>query len=261
MQGLELLISVDLSVLCFPHTRWWYLVVDEGHRLKNASCCLSTKLRAFKAEGRLLLTGAALQRPTMLYRTIAVCELTRLLEHDSLLIPAGTPLHNGVEDLWALLNFLMPNLFGSEETFTQWCDVQSYPCWLDCRGSASHLRGSKRHRNPRAASPSYVPEVRSQLQMARFAGGLMAVIPDGDSEAALLGQEEALLVADRLHLMLRPFMLRRLKEDVASELPQKDCAAPSCIMPGALLTHLNISCWLLQSLSCSSKDDDPDDSV
>jgi SNF2-related domain len=34
--------------------------------------------------------------------------------------PAGTPLHNGVEDLWALLNFLMPNLFGSEQTFTQW---------------------------------------------------------------------------------------------------------------------------------------------
>jgi hypothetical protein len=35
-------------------------VVDEGHRLKNASCCLSTKLRTFKAEGRLLLTGGAL---------------------------------------------------------------------------------------------------------------------------------------------------------------------------------------------------------
>lgn len=35
-------------------------MVDEGHRLKNASCCLSTKLRTFKAEGRLLLTGGAL---------------------------------------------------------------------------------------------------------------------------------------------------------------------------------------------------------
>lgn len=46
---------------------------------------------------------------------------------------------------------------------------------------------------------------------------------EGESEAALLRQEEALLVADRLHLVLRPFMLRRLKEDVASELPQKVC--------------------------------------
>ena len=40
--------------------RWWYIVVDEGHRLKNATCCLSTKLRTFKAEGRLLLTGNVL---------------------------------------------------------------------------------------------------------------------------------------------------------------------------------------------------------
>lgn len=37
------------------------------------------------------------------------------------MILAGTPLHNGVEDLWALLNFLMPDLFGSEQTFMQWC--------------------------------------------------------------------------------------------------------------------------------------------
>lgn len=35
-------------------------MVDEGHRLKNATCCLSTKLRTFKAEGRLLLTGNVL---------------------------------------------------------------------------------------------------------------------------------------------------------------------------------------------------------
>ncbi len=33
----------------------------------------------------------------------------------------GTPVHNAIEDLWALLNFLMPDLFGSEKTFTQWC--------------------------------------------------------------------------------------------------------------------------------------------
>jgi hypothetical protein len=61
-------------------------------------------------------------------------------------------------------------------------------------------------------------------QLCRFAGGLRAVMPEGEdteSEASLLGQEEALLVADRLHLVLRPFMLRRIKEDVAAELPQK----------------------------------------
>ncbi len=39
--------------------RWLYLVVDEGHRLKNATCKLAVTLRAFKADGRLLLTGRA----------------------------------------------------------------------------------------------------------------------------------------------------------------------------------------------------------
>ena len=36
-----------------------------------------------------------------------------------------------------------------------------------------------------------------------------------------LQEEEVLLVTSRLHQILRPFMLRRLKETVASELPTK----------------------------------------
>jgi hypothetical protein len=78
----------------------------------------------------------------------------------------------------------------------------------------------------------YLPVMQSCSQACRFAGGLRAVLPEGEdaeSEASLLGQEEALLVADRLHLVLRPFMLRRLKEDVAAELPQK--------VPGAACLH------------------------
>lgn len=36
------------------------MVVDEGHRLKNADCKLAIALRAVHAEGRLLLTGMML---------------------------------------------------------------------------------------------------------------------------------------------------------------------------------------------------------
>lgn len=32
----------------------------------------------------------------------------------------GTPVQNKLEELWALLNFLMPSLFGSSEEFQQW---------------------------------------------------------------------------------------------------------------------------------------------
>ena len=46
-------------------------------------------------------------------------------------------------------------------------------------------------------------------------------VDEADGEAGLLSAEEALLVAGRLHRVLRPFVLRRLKESVASELPPK----------------------------------------
>ena len=36
---------------------WQYIVLDEGHRLKNAACKLNTELRAYSATHRLLLTG------------------------------------------------------------------------------------------------------------------------------------------------------------------------------------------------------------
>lgn len=47
---------------------------------------------------------------------------------------------------------------------------------------------------------------------------------DDDDEAshnAMLSEEEVLIVTSRLHQVLRPFMLRRLKEAVAGELPAK----------------------------------------
>ncbi len=39
---------------------WKYLVVDEGHRLKNSGCRLLRELRAIPTANKLLLTGVAL---------------------------------------------------------------------------------------------------------------------------------------------------------------------------------------------------------
>jgi SWI/SNF-related matrix-associated actin-dependent regulator of chromatin subfamily A member 5 len=55
-----------------------YLIIDEAHRIKNEKAKFSTVVRQFKSEHRLLLTG--------------------------------TPLQNNLHELWALLNFLMPNV-------------------------------------------------------------------------------------------------------------------------------------------------------
>ncbi|KAJ7719352.1 SNF2 family DNA-dependent ATPase [Mycena maculata] len=67
---------------------WGYIVVDEGHRLKNLNCALMRELRRYKSAGRMVLTG--------------------------------TPLHNNLAELWALLNFVLPDVFDDVDAFQEW---------------------------------------------------------------------------------------------------------------------------------------------
>ncbi|XP_024989764.1 chromatin structure-remodeling complex protein SYD isoform X8 [Cynara cardunculus var. scolymus] len=120
---------------------WHYVIIDEGHRIKNASCKLNADLKHYHSSHRLLLTG--------------------------------TPLQNNLEELWALLNFLLPNIFNSSEDFSQWFN------------------------KPFESNA------------------------DNSLEEALLSEEENLLIINRLHQVLRPFVLRRLKHKVENQLPEK----------------------------------------
>ncbi|KAL7436596.1 hypothetical protein ACHAXM_005269 [Skeletonema potamos] len=106
---------------------WKYLIIDEAHRIKNENSSLSKAVRLLNTGFRLLITG--------------------------------TPLQNNLHELWALLNFLLPEIFGDSEQFDQWFSLS-------------------------------------------------------DSS----GQEN---VIRKLHTVLRPFMLRRVKKDVATALPPK----------------------------------------
>ncbi|VDO03593.1 unnamed protein product [Rodentolepis nana] len=103
-----------------------YLVIDEAHRIKNEKSKLSEVVRMFNSQNRLLITG--------------------------------TPLQNNLHELWALLNFLMPKMFQSSDTFDELFNSHSL-------------------------------------------------------------QEETLVT--RLHSILRPFLLRRVKADVEKKLPPK----------------------------------------
>jgi superfamily II DNA or RNA helicase len=40
---------------------WQYLILDEGHRIKNRNCKLVKELKSFKSVSRLLLTGTPIQ--------------------------------------------------------------------------------------------------------------------------------------------------------------------------------------------------------
>uniref|UniRef100_A0A8B9HMU1 SWI/SNF related, matrix associated, actin dependent regulator of chromatin, subfamily a, member 5 n=1 Tax=Astyanax mexicanus TaxID=7994 RepID=A0A8B9HMU1_ASTMX len=113
----------------FKKFNWRYLVIDEAHRIKNEKSKLSEIVREFKTTNRLLLTG--------------------------------TPLQNNLHELWALLNFLLPDVFNSSEDFDSWFDTNN------CLGDTK--------------------------------------------------------LVERLHTVLRPFLLRRIKADVEkSLLPKKE---------------------------------------
>lgn len=124
---------------------WQYIIVDEGHRMKNSKSKFTQTLGTqFNSVCRVLLTG--------------------------------TPLQNNLSELWALLNFLLPKIFNSCEDFEKWFNQ---PFSNKVGGNSS------------------------------------------DRQNFELNEEEQLLIINRLHQVLRPFLLRREKIEVEKELPSK----------------------------------------
>jgi ATP-dependent DNA helicase len=120
--------------------KWNYLIVDEGHRLKNMNCRLIRELKTLDCKSKMLLTG--------------------------------TPLQNNLTELWSLLNFLLPDVFSSLDNFETWFDFASN-------------------------------------------------IGEEGSNKEIIAQEQRNSVISKLHSILKPFLLRRVKTDVETSLPGK----------------------------------------
>lgn len=118
----------------FQKMRWQYMILDEAQAIKLSQSLRWKLLLSFQCRNRLLLTG--------------------------------TPIQNSMQELWALLHFIMPSLFDLHDEFSDWFskDIESH-----------------------AQSNTQLNE--QQLK--------------------------------RLHVILKPFMLRRIKKNVQSELGDK----------------------------------------
>lgn len=53
-----------------------------------------------------------------------MAQVIRLFNSRNRLLITGTPLQNNLHELWALLNFLLPDVFGESEAFDQWFSGQ-----------------------------------------------------------------------------------------------------------------------------------------
>lgn len=126
--------------------QWKYLIVDEGHRLKNHKCRLFRELNEL-ANGSVLVGGA------------------------NKILLTGTPLQNNLTELWSLLNFLMPEIFDDLEFFQS---------------------------------------------VFAFDG-----VGEDEAEENMIEREASGNIVSKLHKILAPFMMRRLKRDVEESLPDK----------------------------------------
>ena len=79
--------GVNICINKLKKIKWELLIIDEAHRIKNENALLSKNVRLLESKFRILVTG--------------------------------TPLQNNLHELWALLNFLLPDIFSSSSDFDE----------------------------------------------------------------------------------------------------------------------------------------------
>ena len=158
----------------FQKVKWQYMILDEAQAIKSSQSSRWKSLLGFHCRNRLLLTG--------------------------------TPIQNNMQELWALLHFIMPSLFDSHDEFSEWFskDIENH-----------------------AQSNTKLNE--DQLR--------------------------------RLHMILKPFMLRRVKKHVQKELGDKieeDVFCDLTYRQRAYYTNLRNKISILDLIEKAAVGDDQD---
>jgi SNF2 family DNA or RNA helicase len=152
------------------------------------------------------------------------------------LLLTGTPLQNNLAELWALLHFTLPGKFSTEndiqkafeDHFEHDSDVED-----DGMESAHPGRDSTDYNHRRIVKKSYYGKLFRFVNGARpVADCLTNDSPSTNRAQDAAGKEK---IVRQLHVLLKPYILRRLKADVALELPPKVSTSDTALLLNALL--------------------------
>ena len=191
----------------FQKLDWKYLVVDEGHRLKNPSCKLMRQLKMLKTDSRILLSG--------------------------------TPIQNSLKELWSMLNFVNPNIFDDVSIFERWYKLLS----VSQRSIQKIVCNEEEEEK----------ENGSQVPLLRKAHSLSTL-----SLEELMKEERKDWILSKLHEILKPFLLRRVKADIQDQykLPKKIKVVVNLPMTDVQNKLMNMSRALAMS-HCMRTDSNP----
>ena len=75
----DMMVSTNMKYTLGSSIYWQYVILDEGHKVKNELSNISKQMLKVRSYGKIILTG--------------------------------TPLQNNLHELWAMLSYLEPDIF------------------------------------------------------------------------------------------------------------------------------------------------------
>ncbi|CAK9299830.1 unnamed protein product [Gordionus sp. m RMFG-2023] len=125
------------------------------------------------------------------------------------LLLTGTPIQNDLMELWSLMHFLMPHVFKEAGQFSDWF---ARPLGSYVVSGAEELpsRGDARDIMLGSLDDNYTSSTNKDQS-----------IIDNSKQSLIINNNETSLLVGKLHKILRPFILRRLKKEVEKQMPPK----------------------------------------